>query len=556
MSKQRTANQKTKTTQKEAFETQKSTPFQLPNWLPLSLILVATALLHLQYLDIPLERDESLYAYIGKVALTGGRPYIDFYEMKPPVLFYSYALFIALLGYSATGIHLAAAILAVVNTLFTYLIAKKLGGLPLAYLSAIVFVLWSLSPAIYGSYLLSENIAIAWGLPAILWALNYPKEKNLKQLFGVGFLLSMSFLTKQPAGVFAATVGLFWLSFWIVNRKTIEFGTFFQPLLWSILGFFVPITLTIIGLWAIGSGQEASFWLLEYPRLYTNSVNAEDAKLALDLMKQLVFTDYQGYFVATILGVLAVIISKRTVSQKIFLLTWVLFTVATVAIGKRYYGHYWTLAMPIMSILGAIFFQDLINWLRQKKGKIEAAIASIIAILWSIHILFIQPNYYFNPTLTEISRTFSPGNPFVEHQILSNYLKKIIQPTDKLIVFGSDPQFFIYLNKTSPIRHIYMPFFVNGKYSRAITWQNETIEGLKTIKPEYVIFNNYPIAWMYQPGYSQRMYSEIVIYLDEQYDVVAFIENPGMGSSVQIIEAKNGFTKPRTPSYISVLKRR
>ena len=98
----------------------KSASTIFPSWLPLSIILVVIAILHLQYLDIPLERDESLYAYLGKIALGGGKPYYDFYEMKPPMLFYSYALFIGVFGYSATGIHLAVVVIAVANTFFTF----------------------------------------------------------------------------------------------------------------------------------------------------------------------------------------------------------------------------------------------------------------------------------------------------------------------------------------------------------------------------------------------------------------------------------------------------
>ncbi len=556
MKKEKTSKKKPQQTVEMTTDAQKKTSVTLPNWLPLTLILVVTALLHLQYLDIPLERDESLYAYIGKLALGGGRPYLDFYEMKPPMLFYSFALLIGIFGYSATGVHLAATAVAVLNTLFTFLIAKKLGGVQLAYLSIGAYILWSLSPGIYGSYLLSENIGLCWGLPAMLWALNYPNKTNTKQLFGIGVLLAFAFLVKQPLGVMAAVIGFYWFTHWFFNRKNLPFVAFIKPLLWTILGFFVPISLTILGLWAIGSWQEAAFWLLEYPRIYTTSVSAEDSKFALDLMLQLVFSNYQFYFGATILGILTVILSKRVVSEKIFLISWVLLTAATVGIGKRYYGHYWLIAIPIMAILGGMFFQDIILWLRKKKGSIEAIMATVIAILWSIHAFFVQPNFYFNPPLTEISRNFSPGNPYVEHQKLSNYLKKIIQPTDQLAVFGSDPQFFIYLNKISPIKHVYMPFFVNGQYPRALRWQDETIEGLKTSKPEYVIFNNYPIAWMYQPNHSQRMYAEIFNYLEEQYDIVAFIENPGFSPTVQIIENKNGFSKPRAQSYISVLKRR
>ena len=163
-------------------------------WMPLSIILAVIAILHLQYLDIPLERDESLYAYLGKIALGGGTPYYDFYEMKPPMLFYSYALLIGLFGYSATGVHLAVVALAVANTFFTFQIARKIGGIQVAYLSAIAFGLWSLNPGIQGVYLMSENVALLWGLPAILMALDYHQGLSTKRLFAIGFLLSLAFL--------------------------------------------------------------------------------------------------------------------------------------------------------------------------------------------------------------------------------------------------------------------------------------------------------------------------------------------------------------------------
>ena len=521
------------------------------------LILVATALLHLQYLDIPLERDESWYAYIGKLALNGGKPYLDFYEMKPPMLFYSFALLIGVFGYSATGIHLAAAALAVVNTLFTFLIARKIGGIQAACLAAVAYAVWSVSSGIYGVYLMGETIALAWSLPAILMALNYPKTLNIKQLFAVGVFISLSFLTKQTAAVVAIPIGLYWLSIYgFTQRKTLSFLVFFKPILWTFLGFFLPIALTVLILWAIGSGQEALFWLFDYPNMYANDVNAEDAAKAFDLMKHLVFTDYQGYFIAAILGVLAVIVSKKEVNEKVFLLSWAMLTVATVALGKRFYGHYWQYSIPILAILGTLFFQEIYARLYQKMGRIEATIVLIVATLWSIHAVFIQPSYYFNPPLAEISQRFSPGNPYVEDKLLSDYIQKITKPTDHIAVFGSEPQYFIYLQKPSPIRHIYMAFFVNGNYPRAMRWQNETLDDLKTSKPEYVVFNKYPIAWMYQPNNSQWLYAAIYTYVMDNYDLVAFIENPGENKSIDIKEPTNGGKIIAAPTYISVMKRR
>ncbi len=543
-------------TQNTPVITKETTSFVIPTWLPLTLILVATALLRLQYLDIPLERDESLYSYIGKMALGGGKPYVDFYEMKPPVLFYSYAVLVGIFGYSGVGIHLAATVLAVANTFFTYRIAKKLGGLNGAYFAAMAYALWSLSPGVYGAYLMSENIQLIWGLPAILLALNYPTQTSTKQLFAIGVLLAMSFLVKQTSVVLVAVVGLYWLSQWFLNRKETAFWVYFKPILWAIGGYLTPIVLTIGGLWAIGSGNDAKFWLLEYPRLYASEVAQADADSAFSLMKSLVFTGYEGYFLITLLGVLVVCLSKRRRSEKILLISWAALTVLTVAIGRRFYGHYWLFTLPALSILGSLFFQELSDWLRQKMGSFAATAAVVMGFLWSIHALFIVPIVYFDPPVADISRAYSPGNPYYEHQVFSNYLEKIIQPNDRLAVFGSDPQYFIYLNKKSPIRHMYFPFIVNAKFEKARTWQNETVETFKKTQPEYVIFNNYPIAWMYQPTYSQQMYVDILDHISKAYTLVAYIENPTMNATVEIKEAKNAFTKPTTASYIAFYKRK
>jgi hypothetical protein len=533
-----------------------TTPFAVPKWLPLTLILLATALLRLQFLDIPLERDESIYSYIGKLALNGGKPYVDFYEMKPPVLFYSYAVLVGLFGYSAFGIHLAATVVTVANTFFVYRIAQKLGGTWTANFSAIAYALWSLAGGVYGVYLMSENLQVLLALPVILLSLSKFKSLTVKQLLVIGFLSALSFMVKQTSGVLVISLGLYWLSQWFFEEKETRFGTFFKPILWPILGFIAPIIVVILGLWAIGSGPDAAFWLLEYPRLYATNITETEAAAAFGLMRQLVFTGYEGYFIAAVLGVLAVSLSKKSISEKVLIISWAVLTTLTVALGQRFYGHYWLFALPVLSILGGLFFEELRLWLRQKMGGTEATIALIIGFLWSIHLFFTQNSFYLNPSVAEISRTFSPGNPYLEHQVLSNYLQKIIGPNDHVAVLGSDPQYFIYLNKTSQIRHVYAPIIANGQFEKAVVWQDETIESFKNTKPEYVILNNYAFAWMYKPNANQHLFDGLYQQLRAHYALVAYIENPAENPVIDIKKPINGYLMPTALSYIAVLKRR
>jgi Dolichyl-phosphate-mannose-protein mannosyltransferase len=542
--------------QQNPITTAPTTAFTLPKWLPLTLILVATAVLRCQFLDIPLERDESLYSYLGKLALNGGKPYFDFYEMKPPIMFYSYALLVGIFGYSAFGIHLAATAVSLANIYFIFRITQKIGPTAAAHLAAITYAIWSLAGGVSGTHLLSENIQILWALPAILIAINPLKTLTIKQLLAIGFLLSMSFMVKQTSGVLALVLGFYWLSSWFSERKTTPFWAYFKPILWTIAGFILPIIVAIIGLWAIGSGQDAAFWLLEYPRLYSSELSSDEAKMAFGLMQKLVLTDYKGYFIAALLGILAVFFSKKTLSEKVLLISWAVLTTLTVGLGRRFYGHYWLLALPILSILGSLFFQEMSIRLRQKMGNIEAKTVLFIGFLWSIHAIFTLNDYYINPNLTDISRKFSPGNPYVEHQVLSNYLQNTLKPTDRLAVFGSDPQYFIYLNKISQIRHVFAPFISNGQFPNALIWQDETIESFKKTAPEYVILNKYAFAWMYKPNADQHLYDEIYNELRRYYELVAYIENPAESYGVVIKKPENSNRMPTTPSYIAVLKRR
>src|SRR3989304_6048980 len=82
-----------------------------PN-LGLVIALAALAALGLAFragaLDLPLDRDEGAYAYIGSKLIHGTVPYRDAFDHKPPGVYFFYAL--ATLGPdTVTGIRLATA---------------------------------------------------------------------------------------------------------------------------------------------------------------------------------------------------------------------------------------------------------------------------------------------------------------------------------------------------------------------------------------------------------------------------------------------------------------
>ena len=77
------------------------------------------------FIGIPFERDEGDYAMFGKWLIEGAKPYVDFYEMKPPGLFLAYAFIIKIFGYEYTNIQTGFCFLNAFLLLFSYLFFRK-----------------------------------------------------------------------------------------------------------------------------------------------------------------------------------------------------------------------------------------------------------------------------------------------------------------------------------------------------------------------------------------------------------------------------------------------
>lgn len=523
----------------------------VPEWAIVGILAVLTVILRWQLLDIPLERDESVYYYIGKTALEGGRPYFDFYEMKPPGLFYSYALLAGLFGYSGAGAHLALLFVSLSNMIFTYLIARDLGGKGMATVAAFAFIFLSFNPGASGIYLVAEHVALLWGLPGIWLALAYPDRPNKNLLLLSGLLLSLAVLVKQTAAVYGLAVAIYWLLKWLQQRREMSL----KPLVWWIAGGIIPLLGAWMILWASGTLDEAKFWLLDYSQRYASSVDESKIGLYFKTSWKLVSEGYEGYFLPAGAGLLALWWSRLSLAVKVFITSFALLSAATIVPGFRFYGHYYLLAFPAICIAGAMLFYTI--GVRISKNNIMPIALTALGLLWGAHHVFIKQNLYIRPNLRLISQTYSPGNPFVEHQILSAELKKVLQPNDTVAVFGSDLQYFIYLDKKSPIRHVYMPFIAKGQFPEALEWQNETLRVLRETRPKYVIFNAYPYAWMARFDHQNNFTHNILDFLNvPNYEPYLFIEADSRSKPAVVKFKVQQGTVTNNVNFIQVFRRR
>ena len=95
-------------------------------WFVMGMILVLTAVLRLSMLQIPLERDEGEYAYMGQLLLQGIPPYLHAYSMKLPGMCAIYALIMGIFGQSIFAIHLGLLIFNGIAIVLVFLLTRYL----------------------------------------------------------------------------------------------------------------------------------------------------------------------------------------------------------------------------------------------------------------------------------------------------------------------------------------------------------------------------------------------------------------------------------------------
>ncbi len=281
--------------------------------------------------DMPLERDEGEYAYIGQLMLEGVPPYRDAYSQKLPGTPVVYAVSMAVFGQSASGIHVGLALVNAASIIMMFLLGRRLLDDVAGAAAAISFALLVLNPWVLGLAAHATHFVVVAALAGILVLLRAcdvrtdaqraPSPNPLLSLlwspgvsfFASGALFGLAFLMKQHGIFFGIFGGLYlvwrrvgdWLTGRVVEvplrsgrshggerRRAVipsrrgrlrpdlkEPGRFQGEILQVIrdaaifaIGFAVPYGVTCLLLASAGTFHQFIFWTITYARKYSSTV--------------------------------------------------------------------------------------------------------------------------------------------------------------------------------------------------------------------------------------------------------------------------------------------
>lgn len=158
--------------------------------------------------DLPLETDESNYAYIGGRLLAGERLYVDVWDHQPPGVFVLFAVAQRLFGSAPIVFRMMALAASLVSLGLVQSIARRIGGVSAGVMACVLFALASADPGTAGEGCNRELFMTPLILAA--WALMLSPRLSSARLFIAGAMLGLASVLKT---VVAAhwLVGAGWL---------------------------------------------------------------------------------------------------------------------------------------------------------------------------------------------------------------------------------------------------------------------------------------------------------------------------------------------------------
>ena len=166
---------------------------QDPQGVFICLVILALAMRLPYFFEAVIDWDESTFILLGQSVIDGYLPYTQLLDAKPPLLWISFALFIAIFGKTVVSIRLAGTICVVITAFLTYLIGSKIWDRNIGAISAILFtILTGLSPS--GEAVMSEHVALVPLMAALTLLIVQPN--TLWNLFFAGALIATASLIR------------------------------------------------------------------------------------------------------------------------------------------------------------------------------------------------------------------------------------------------------------------------------------------------------------------------------------------------------------------------
>jgi len=504
-------------------------------------------------LNVPLDRDEGEYAYIGQLLLQGVAPFVDAYNIKLPGTAMMYSVFMAAFGQTPLGIHAGLLVVNVAVTWLLWVLARDIFDVRTATACAVTYVTLSLGSGVLGVFAQATQFVNLWVLAGFVVLLRQTRRVCRSSLYISGLLFGLAVLTKQHAALLA----FYGLAIVVcqANDEGVSFRALIRRCIWYMFGATTPIALLLA--WVISAGAFDRFWTwtVVYAGIYAADGSILDGLKVLYAQTMHVSARSWPFWVLAVAGVGALFLrggadwrSRGFVAG--------LFVASFLAIcpGLYFRDHYFVLMLPSIALLaghGLVRVADLTfaNWSDSAKALVWSAL-----LLTALNVTyFLDRAYLFQDSPLEVSHGLYPMNPFRDSSEIAKYIESNSAADERVAILGSEPQIPFYAKRRSATGHIYMYLLMQDQpYADAM--QRDMIAELEAARPRFLVFANVQSSWSLLKSSPRRIFHWVDDYVEAGYELAGIVEF-GFGESRYTWGADTiGYT-PRSENYVSIWKR-
>ncbi len=488
----------------------------------IALVLLAAA----PFFDVPMQRDQGVYAACGSILLRGGAPYRDCWDTKAPMTHYTYALAQALFGINLAGPVILSAVMAALTGIVLWRMGRRWFGDGIAWSAGLAYSLLLVSIP-FDMNAQSEgfaNLFIALGAWGIIGgaqrssndsracrglSLSRFKATEVAATVGAGAAMAIAVLYKYTIALpvaAAALMSIFYVSTSRLQASRLQAaptvvlrGEFEKVLL--LLGSFVGaiglFTLYLIARGALGFAVEhVTFMLTEFPKVTVNPTlllfPGESGPPLFYLQRSMQQLGRLPVVYAIALAGCVSAIRKRRAWAGL-LAVWLIGAIAVVYPQKVMTLYHWTLAFPAL-----VLCAGALAW--EARERRWAVIAIAVAVAANIGYRFYVDQWLISkPYLTgqQTRAEFFASQATQDEIEVAEYVRDRTTPEDLIWVWGNHSIIYYWADRGSPTRFIFnSPLMAAiGENEFQPRWKNEVLESLYAHPPTYIVITWYDRTW-------------------------------------------------------------
>jgi hypothetical protein len=503
-------------------------------WIALALVVGGVALVRWRLRDMPLERDEGEYAYMGRLVLDGVPPYREAGNHKFPGTYLAYAGIMAAFGETPAGIRTGFTLVNAATIVAVFLVGRRISGDVGAVTAAASYAVLSLGSGVLG---LAAHLTQFAMLPLAVGLALLVHARGMGWIVAAGLCMGLAVVVRQTSLAFVA-LGAAWVAMAAPRRAPVARTVAF------LVASVIPVLAMAGWLWRAGVFPEFWRWTVTQAITYGSQTALADGLVSFRTSAAEVVWPAALLWCGAGVGIACALVRRD--EHAVLLLGLLLASAATVASGLLFRTHYYVQMLPAVALL--LGYGAAVLW---RRGPVVVLLVVVVALLGAVRS---DADVFFTLAPDAVARRLYGVNPFPESPVIARYLHEHTQPSDRIAILGSEPQILFLADRRAATDVLYTYPLVEVQPG-AHALQEKTAHEIEAARPAYVAFVTIATSWLVREQSDLWIFQWAKQFLADGYRLDGVVEILPDGTQWAWGDAAATY-RPTTANTVRLFRRR